>query len=47
MAAFGLAGVGVTINGWFARSLGATETAEPLFTYQACGFKENDPEGVA
>jgi hypothetical protein len=30
-AAFGLGAVGVTMNGWFARSLGATETAGWLF----------------
>jgi hypothetical protein len=31
VAAIGLAIVGITINGWFARSLGATETAGWLF----------------
>jgi hypothetical protein len=31
IAAFALAAVGVTINGWFARSLGATEAAGWLF----------------
>ena len=31
LAAFALAVVGITINGWFARSLGATETAGYLF----------------
>jgi hypothetical protein len=30
-AALGLAGVGIIINGWFARSLGSTETAGWLF----------------
>jgi hypothetical protein len=30
-AALGLAGVGVTQNGWYARSLGATETTGTLF----------------
>jgi hypothetical protein len=31
VAAFGLGLVGITMNGWFARSLGATETAGYLF----------------
>ncbi len=31
VAAFGLAGVGVTMNGWFARSLGSTDIAGWLF----------------
>jgi len=31
VAAFALAGVGITINGWFARSLGSTDVAGWLF----------------
>lgn len=31
VAAFGLAGVGVTMNGWFARSLGSSDVAGYLF----------------
>jgi hypothetical protein len=31
IAAFGLAAVGVTMNGWFARSLGSSEIAGWLF----------------
>jgi hypothetical protein len=37
VAAFGLAGVGITMNGWFARSLGSSDIAGWLFLAAGVG----------